>query len=209
MLITKLYNTIKTSRQDDAADVLLGLLSSGKILATASILYVDDHVINLDLIYWRSLKAEQAEQIFQDGTAFIKEKMASGKDVDFQMHIFVPDWALDLLPIGSAAASTGASSKRGREPVIDWTVIWIGAVYLMSQPKRPTNQKELIHDISFWCDENFGDGVAPSETVLKEKFSGLFRIIEGEPAKSVFPNGSRLKRKRRKVPANKKKVAGR
>jgi hypothetical protein len=209
MIITKLYNTLKTSHQDDAAGVLLGLLSSGQIPATASNQYDDDHVIDLDQIYWRSLKAEQAEQIFQDGNAVIKEKMRSGEEVDFKVHIFVHDWALDLLPIGSAAASTGASSKRGREPVIDWTVVWIGVVYLMSQPKRPTNQNELIRDISLWCNENFGDGVAPGETVLKEKLSGLFRIIDGEPAKSVFPTGSRLKRKRRKVPANKKKVAGR
>jgi hypothetical protein len=208
-LITKLYNHLKLIHLEDAATVLCGLLTAGTIPATAFDPVNDDHEVRLDKSYWKSLTAEQSEQVFQDGSAAVKEVMHSGKEINFRMHIFVPDWALDLLPIGSAAASTGASSKGGREPVIDWTVVWIGVVYLMSQPKRPTNQEELIRDISFWCDENFGDGVAPGETVLKEKFSGLFRIIDGEPAKSVFPNGSRLKRKRQKTPANKKKVAGR
>jgi hypothetical protein len=98
-LITKLYNHLKLIHLEDAATVLCGLLTAGKIPATAFDPINDDHEVRLDKSYWKALTAEQSEQVFQDGSAAVKEVMHSGKEVNFRMHIFVPDWALDLLPV--------------------------------------------------------------------------------------------------------------
>ena len=209
IIITKLYNTLKATHPEDAVDMLLGLLRSEKIMATAFDQQNDDHVIDLEPAYWRTLSREQAEQVFQDGMAPIGDRMHSGEIVHFQMHIFVPDFAEHLLPIGGVAAPIGTGSKRGRKEVIDWTVVWTGVAFIMSQPERPKNQDALISAISSWCEVHFGETAAPSVTVLKEQLFGLFRIIGGEPPKSVFPDGSRPRRKRSKSPANKKKAAGR
>ena len=171
ILITQLYNTLKTSHPDDATEVLLEMLTSGKVPASASDPQNDDNVVLLDKHHWQSLSPELAMQIFREGNAPIKQDMRHGP-VEFQMLIFVPEWSLGILPVEEPSTPTNVGGKRGRRAAIDWAIVWKGVVYLMSQQDRPTNQEELIRDISLWCDEHFGEGAAPSETALKENFSG-------------------------------------
>lgn len=198
IIITKLYNALKAWHPDDAAGVLLELLISGKVPALAFDPQNDDHVVRLDQHHWQSLGAERAEQIFRAGNAPVKQDMRYGP-ADFQMHILVPAWSLDLFPAEGPLAPIDMGSKRGARPIIEWPVIWIGIVYIMSQPNRPKTQADLITEISQWCENNFNQE-APGMSTLKENLRGLFEILGGEDPKKVFPNGSRLQRKTKKKP---------
>lgn len=207
IIITKLYNKLKASHPDDAAEVLLELLISGNVPALAFDPQNDDNIVRLDQHHWQSLGAQRAEQIFQAGKAPVKQDMRYGP-ADFQMHILVPAWSLDLLPEAELTHSTPTGNKRGPRPAIDWSVVWTGAAYLMSQSKKPQNLEELVRETSSWCGEHFGDEAAPGDTVLKEAFSGLFKLISGAEPNTVFPKGTKPKRNRKRAPA-KRKGAGR
>lgn len=198
ILITQLYNTLKTKHPDDAAEVLLELLISGKVPASASDPQNDDNVVLLNKHHWQSLTPERVTQIFREGNAPIKQEMRYGP-VEFQMHIFVPEWSLSLLPPAETPAPMNLGGKRGATPAIEWPVVWIGIVHIMSQPNRPKTQAELIEKISLWCQNNFSQE-APGLSTLKENLFGLFQIMAGESPKIVFPKGSRPKRKSRKTP---------
>lgn len=197
IIITKLYYALKASHPDDAAEVLLGLLISGKVPAWAFDPQNDDNEVRLDQHHWQSLSAERAEQIFREGNAPVKQDMRYGQ-ADFQMHIFVPGWSLDLFPTEEPLAPINVGSKRGRRETIEWQVVSAGVAYLMGQENKPKNLEDLVHEISLWCNKHFGDETAPGETVLKDNFAGLFRLMLGEDPRTVFPNGVRPKRKRKK-----------
>jgi hypothetical protein len=197
VLITKLYNNLKESCPENATTILHGMLLNDEITATASDPQNDDNVIDLDSIYWKSMTAEQAEKIFMKGIGIFKVPMASDT-VDFRMNVFVPSWTLDILPVKKQTPQAATTSNRGPKPTYDWSVVWTGAAYLMSQQKKPKHLEDLIQDVAAWCDEHFGEGAAPGETVLKDNFSGLFRLIAGESPKTIFPNGVKPKRKRKK-----------
>jgi hypothetical protein len=61
-----------------------------------------------------------------------------------------------------------------------------------------------MREVAEWCDENFGEGAAPSESILKENLRCLYQIINGEDPAKVFPKGTRPTRKR---PAKKRQKA--
>jgi hypothetical protein len=207
VLITKVYNALKASHPEDATALLLGLLVDGKIAAVAVDPINDDHEIRLHSMYWKSRTAEQVEEIFSKGNGIFPERMRSGT-LDFLMNIFIPGWTLDLLPAEASTPQTATGGKRGPRPAIDWSVVWTGATFLISQSEKPENLEDLVRETSSWCDEHFGDGASPGDTALKEAFSGLFKLIAGAAPAKVFPKGARPKRNRKRVSA-KKKGAGR
>jgi hypothetical protein len=174
-----------------------------------------DHDIRLYDDYWQSLTATEAENVFRTGHANIPEVLNSGKKVNFSMHIFVPEWACGILPVSGNKASAdpiaianevsdpgSVGGKRGPRPTLDWPVIWAGVTLIIHQKKGCPIQDDLVKDISEWCETYFGDGAAPSETVLKENLRCLYQLINGESPNKVFPKGTRPPRKR---PAQKRK----
>ncbi len=204
IIITKLYNKLKASHSDDAAGVLFELLITGKITASAFDPHNEDHVVRLEQNHWQTFGEKRAEQIFREGSVTAKIGMPYD-EAAYQMHVFVPDWSFDLLP-PEETPPINRGGKRGRRETIEWQVVSAGVAYLMSQEKKPKNLEDLIQDVSAWCDKHFGEGAAPGETVLKDNFSGLFRLIAGENPKTIFPNGVKPKRERKKP---RKKSSGR
>ena len=194
-VITKLFNLLRISHEEDATCVLLDLLVSETISATACVPGYDISQA-LDSEYWRGLTNEEVELMF---------RTAKPAKIDwFSAVTLVDEWAIDLLPpaqnIGHASETRmpDLAARRGRHPSIDWEVVWAGIVCIILRHGKCPHQEELAKEVAEWCDENFGESTAPGETVLKEKLSSLYRILEGEKAAKVFPNGSRPTRKRRK-----------
>jgi hypothetical protein len=211
VLITKIYNDLKSAHGDGAAAALMKLLISSQIPATASDMDNDDHDIRLYDDYWQSLTAAEAENVFRTGHANIPEVLDSGKKVNFSMHIFVPEWvcglsalhenkaSADRIAIANEVSDPGrVGRKRGPRPTLDWPVIWAGVASIIHRQKECPIQDDLVKEISEWCEAYFGDGAAPSETVLKENLRCLYQLINGENPAKVFPKGTRPPRKRKK-----------
>jgi len=206
VIITKLFNLLKTSHKEEATCVLLDLLVSETISATAC---VPGHDISqaLDSEYWRGLTNEEVELMF---------RTAKPAKIDwFGAVTLVDDWAIDLLPpaqnIGPASETIlpDVGAKRGRQPSIDWRVVWAGVVLIVNRRGTCPHQEELMREVAEWCDENFGEGAAPSESILKENLSSLFRVLGGESPSKVFPMGARPARKRKKTSSKQKLNVGR
>lgn len=218
VLITKIYNALRSPHGDGAAAALMEMLISNQIPATASDMDNDDHEIRLDNGYWQSLTAAEAENVFRTGRTNIPEVLHSGRKVSFPMHIFVPEWACDLLAVPGDKASAdpiavakevsdpgGVGGKRGPKPILDWQVIWPGIAFIIHQQKGcPASQEQLMDDISQWCMNSFGENAAPGDTTIKDNLRSLYRLINGESPAKVFPNGTRPTRKR---PAKKREKA--
>jgi hypothetical protein len=207
VLVTKIYNALRSPHGDAAAAALMEMLVSNQITATASDMHNDDHEIRLDNGYWQSLTAAEAENIFRTGCANIPEVLNSGQKVNFLMHIFLPEWAHDLVPVPGNKASAGpiaianeaseTGRKRGPKQILDWPVIWTGIALIIHRQKGcPDSQQKLMNDISQWCIDHFGDEAAPGNTALKDNLRNLYQLIHGESPAKVFPKGTRLPRKR-------------
>ena len=218
VLITKIYNALRSTDGDGAADALKELLISNKIPAIASDMENDDHESRLDKFYWESLTAAEAENVFRTGSANIPEVLNSGQTVNFLMHVFVPEWACDLLAARGNKASedptaiakevsepANAGRRRGPKPTLDWQVIWTGIALIIHQQKGcPPSQEQLMTDISQWCMDHFGDNAAPGDTAIKDNLRSLYQLINNESPAKVFPKGTRQTRKR---PAKKREKA--
>jgi hypothetical protein len=220
VLITKLYNALRLPHGDGAAAALMDMLISSQIPATASDMCNDDHDISLDNGYWQSLTTAEAENIFRTGCANIPEILNSGEKINFSMHIFVPDWACDLLPLPENKKSADPTAspnevsdpgsvggKRGRKPILDWQVIWPGIAFIIHQKKGcPASQEQLMDDISQWCMDSFGENSAPGDTTIKDNLRSLYRMISGDSPATVFPNGTRPPRKRKRTAQKHQKI---
>jgi len=209
VLVTKIYNALRSPHGDGAAAALMEMLVSNQIPATASDMDNDDHEIRLDSSYWQSLTTAEAENIFRTGYTNLPEVLNSGQKVNFRMHIFVPEWACDLLaaPGNEASADTisvakgvsdpgSVGGKRGPRATIDWQVIWAGIALIIHQKRGCPIQDDLVQEISAWCEEHYGDNAAPGETVLKENLRCLYQLINGGSPAKVFPKGTRPTRRR-------------
>ena len=168
-IITKLFNLLKTSHKEEATCVLLDLLISGTMSAAAC---VPDYDMTeaLGTEYWRGLTNEEVELVFRTGKP---------PKIDwFGAVTLVDDWAIDLLPpvqnIGSASEAIlpDVGAKRGPQPSIDWQVVWAGVILISNRRGTFPHQEEVMREVAEWCDENFGEGTAPSESILKEKSYG-------------------------------------
>ena len=210
VLITKIYNALRSTEGDGAAAALMEMLISNQIPATASDMDNDDHEIRLDNGYWQSLTAAEAENVFRTGRTNIPEVLHSGQTVNFLMHVFVPEWACDLLAAPGNKASedltaiakevsepANAGRRRGPKPILDWQVIWTGIALIIHQQKGcPPSQEQLMTDISQWCFVHFGDNAAPGATAIKDNLRSLYQLIKNECPAKVFPKGTRQTRKR-------------
>ena len=193
VIITKLFNLLKTSHKEEATCVLLDLLISSTISAAAC---VPDYDMTkaLDAEYWRGLTNEEIELVFRTGKP--------PKINWFGAVTLVDDWSIDLLPpaqnIGPSSETImpDVGAKRGRQPSIDWQVVWAGIILIVHRRGTCPHQEELMTEVAAWCDENFGEGTAPSESILKENLRCLYQIINGEDPAKVFPKGTRPTRKR-------------
>ena len=218
VIITKIYNALRSTHGDGAAAALRELLISNKIPAIAFDMENDDHESRLDKFYWESLTAAEAENVFQTGSTNIPEVMNSGQTINFLMYVFVPEWACDLLAASRNNSSAdpiaitkevsdpgSVGGRRGPKPILDWQVMWTGIALIIHQQKGcPASQEQLMAYISQWCMDNFGENAAPGDTAIKDNLRSLYQLINGESPAKVFPKGTRPTRKR---PAKKREKA--
>lgn len=135
------------------------------------------HLLDFPQQFFEDVDARSAieKKIFCNERKFIYEPVFI-KCNDFMRYM--SPLAGRILDVESGEHNTiKTGPKIGRPASYDWDAFYVELIWYIHEQGLPATQAELRNYIADWCQTRWGAGRVPSETVLKQKISPVFRRL--------------------------------